>query len=91
MTQVSKEVLIRNRLGLHARAAVKLVEMAQSYDAEVMISKDDQTVTADSVMAILLLDSSQGEQILISAEGQQAQQALDAVTGLIEAGFDEEN
>ncbi|WP_407331496.1 HPr family phosphocarrier protein [Enterovibrio sp. 27052020O] len=91
MNHVSKEVLIRNRLGLHARAAVKLVEMAQSFDAEVMISKDEQTVTADSVMAILLLDSSQGEQITVSAEGQQAQQALDAVTALIEAGFDEEN
>ncbi|MGF1705817.1 HPr family phosphocarrier protein [Enterovibrio baiacu] len=91
MTQCSKEVLIRNRLGLHARAAVKLVELAQSFDAEVTVSKAEQAVTADSVMAILLLDSSQGEQITISANGPEAQKALGAVTALIEAGFDEEN
>ncbi|MDD1782220.1 HPr family phosphocarrier protein [Enterovibrio sp. ZSDZ35] len=91
MSQLSKDVLIRNRLGLHARAAIKLVELAQSFDAEVTISKDDQTVTADSVMAILLLDSSQGEQIQITANGEQAEQALHAVTSLIEAGFDEES
>ncbi|KXF80042.1 HPr family phosphocarrier protein [Enterovibrio coralii] len=91
MSQLSKEVLIRNRLGLHARAAIKLVELAQSFDAEVTVSKGDQTVTADSVMAILLLDSSQGEQIMVSANGTQAEQALDAVTSLIEAGFDEES
>ncbi|NGN98230.1 HPr family phosphocarrier protein [Grimontia sp. S25] len=91
MSRLRKDVLIRNRLGLHARAAVKLVELAQSFDAQVMLTKDEQTVTADSVMGILLLDSSQGEQITVSAEGSEAQQAFDAITALIEAGFDEEN
>lgn len=91
MSTPSKEVLIRNRLGLHARAAVKLVELAQSFDAQVMLTKNGQTVTADSVMGILLLDSSQGEQITVSAKGSQAQQAFEAVTALIEAGFDEDN
>lgn len=91
MSALSKEVLIRNRLGLHARAAVKLVELAQSFDATVMLSKDEQSVTADSVMGILLLDSSQGEKITVSADGAQAQQAFDAITALIEAGFDEDN
>ncbi|MBV7297960.1 HPr family phosphocarrier protein [Enterovibrio paralichthyis] len=91
MTSLSKEVLIRNRLGLHARAAVKLVELAQSFDATVMLSKDEQSVTADSVMGILLLDSSQGEKITVSAEGTQAEEAFDAITALIEAGFDEDN
>ena len=91
MNQLSKDVLIRNRLGLHARAAVKLVELAQSFNAQVMLTKDEQTVTADSVMGILLLDSSQGEQITVSAEGSEAQQAFDAITALIAAGFDEEN
>ncbi|CZF78376.1 MULTISPECIES: HPr family phosphocarrier protein [Grimontia] len=91
MNQLSKDVLIRNRLGLHARAAVKLVELAQSFDAQIMLTKNEQTVTADSVMGILLLDSSQGEQIKVSAEGSEAQQAFDAITALIEAGFDEEN
>lgn len=91
MSALSKDVLIRNRLGLHARAAVKLVELAQSFDAQIMLTKDEQTVTADSVMGILLLDSSQGEHITVSAEGSQAQQAFDAITALIEAGFDEES
>ncbi|ADT85934.1 HPr family phosphocarrier protein [Vibrio sp. Vb2880] len=91
MQQASRTVLIQNRLGLHARAAVKLVELAQSFDAVLTIqSQEGKEATADSVMGLLMLESAQGQNVTISAEGSQAEQALDAVCHLIEAKFEED-
>ncbi|EKO3381376.1 HPr family phosphocarrier protein [Vibrio fluvialis] len=91
MPQASRTVLIQNRLGLHARAAVKLVELAQSFDAVLTIqSQEGKEATADSVMGLLMLESAQGQNVTISAEGSQADQALDAVCHLIEDKFEEE-
>ncbi|AMF96062.1 HPr family phosphocarrier protein [Vibrio fluvialis] len=91
MPQASRTVLIQNRLGLHARAAVKLVELAQSFDAVLTIqSQEGKEATADSVMGLLMLESAQGQNVTISAEGSQAEQALDAVCHLIEDKFEEE-
>ncbi len=91
MQQASRTVLIQNRLGLHARAAVKLVELAQSFDAILTIqSQEGKEATADSVMGLLMLESAQGQNVTISAEGSQAEQALDAVCHLIEDKFDED-
>ncbi|EEX39401.1 HPr family phosphocarrier protein [Vibrio furnissii] len=91
MQQASRTVLIQNRLGLHARAAVKLVELAQSFDAVLTIqSQEGKEATADSVMGLLMLESAQGQNVTISAEGSQAEQALNAVCHLIEAKFEED-
>ncbi|MCG6402260.1 HPr family phosphocarrier protein [Vibrio fluvialis] len=91
MPQASRTVLIQNRLGLHARAAVKLVELAQSFDAVLTIqSQEGKEAMADSVMGLLMLESAQGQNVTISAEGSQAEQALDAVCHLIEDKFEEE-
>lgn len=88
--ELTRTVLIQNRLGLHARAAVKLVELAQSFNATLTIhSEDEKSATADSVMGLLMLESAQGQHIRIQAEGEDAQQALDAVCHLIEDKFDE--
>ncbi|WP_117236093.1 HPr family phosphocarrier protein [Vibrio maerlii] len=87
----TRTVLIQNKLGLHARAAIKLVELAQSYDATLtLINHEDREVTADSVMGLLLLESAQGEHVTINAEGAQAQEALTAVCDLIENKFEED-
>ncbi|MCP4957294.1 HPr family phosphocarrier protein [Photobacterium aquimaris] len=88
---ISRELFIRNRLGLHARAAIKLVELAQSFEAVITITNGANSATADGVMGLLMLDSAQGQKIMVSAEGQDAQSALIAVANLIEAGFDEDN
>ncbi|MEC6815651.1 HPr family phosphocarrier protein [Photobacterium toruni] len=88
---ISRELFIRNRLGLHARAAIKLVELAQSFSAIITITNGDNSATADSVMGLLMLDSAQGQKIMVSAEGRDAKSALIAISNLIEAGFDEEN
>ncbi|WP_038173602.1 MULTISPECIES: HPr family phosphocarrier protein [Vibrio] len=89
--QQSRTVLIQNRLGLHARAAVKLVELAQSFQAILTIQNHEgKEATADSVMGLLMLESAQGEYVTISAEGSDAEPALDAACHLIEDKFDEE-
>ncbi|GAB3523070.1 HPr family phosphocarrier protein [Photobacterium alginatilyticum] len=91
MTILSRQLFIKNRLGLHARAAIKLVELAQSFESTVTISNDEKSATADSVMGLLMLESAQGQQICVSADGSDAEAALSAVSELIEAGFDEES
>ncbi|MCW8330442.1 HPr family phosphocarrier protein [Photobacterium sp. SDRW27] len=91
MIALSRQLFIKNRLGLHARAAIKLVELAQSFQATVTISNDEKSATADSVMGLLMLESAQGQQVCVSAAGKDAEAALTAVAELIEAGFDEEN
>lgn len=91
MPQESKTVLIQNRLGLHARAAIKLVELAQSFDAILTIQNHEgKHATADSVMGLLMLESAQGEYVTIHAEGGDANNALIAVCQLIEHKFDED-
>ncbi|WP_419205211.1 HPr family phosphocarrier protein [Photobacterium leiognathi] len=88
---VQRELFIKNRLGLHARAAIKLVELAQSFSTVITVSNDDVSATADSVMGLLMLDSAQGQKIMVSAEGDDETAALEAISALIEAGFDEES
>ncbi|MDG3084774.1 HPr family phosphocarrier protein [Vibrio hannami] len=88
--QRSKKVLIQNRLGLHARAAVKLVELAQSFDAEVTVSNEEnREMGADSVMGLIMLESAQGQHVTVTAKGSQAEEALEAVCHLIEDKFEE--
>lgn len=87
---VRRQVTIRNKLGLHARAATKLAKLTHEFAATVSIIQGVQKVDASSVMCLLLLASGQGRQIEIVAEGPDAQAAADAVAQLVEAQFDEE-
>lgn len=89
--QSSKKVLIQNRLGLHARAAVKLVELAQSYDATISVSNEEnKEMSADSVMGLIMLESAQGQYVTVTALGSDAEIALAAVCELIESKFEED-
>lgn len=91
MTEVIRRtVTIRNKLGLHARAATKLAKLTHEFDAKVFIVQGEQHVDASSVMCLLLLASGQGREIDIVAEGKDAVQAVDAIANLIESRFDEE-
>ncbi|GLP95835.1 HPr family phosphocarrier protein [Paraferrimonas sedimenticola] len=89
MSRVSAQVTICNKLGLHARAATKLAQLAQQYDATVTLQQGEKTASAASVLGLLMLESSMGKRIEVIAEGAQAQSALDAVCQLIQARFDE--
>ncbi|GKX47040.1 PTS phosphocarrier protein NPr [Pectobacterium carotovorum] len=88
---VRQTVEIKNKLGMHARPAMKLFELVQSFDAEVMLRNDSGTeAEASSVIAMLMLDSAKGRLIEVEATGPDEEQALAAVIGLFEAGFDED-
>ena len=80
---------IKNRLGLHARAAAQFVQTAQKFDAEVTVSKDDQVVNGRSIMGIMMLAAEQGSHIEVVATGPQAAEALQAIAELLEARFNE--
>ncbi|MBA5602012.1 PTS phosphocarrier protein NPr [Pectobacterium aroidearum] len=88
---VRQTVEIKNKLGMHARPAMKLFELVQSFDAEVILRNDSGTeAEASSVIAMLMLDSAKGRLIEVEATGSDEAQALAAVIGLFEAGFDED-
>ena len=83
-------VTIRNSRGLHARAAAKLVTLAERFSACVTVTRAGQSVPACSIMGLMMLGAGKGAEIELEAEGWDAKEALDAVAGLIEAGFNED-
>ncbi|AJZ91364.1 PTS phosphocarrier protein NPr [Cedecea neteri] len=88
---VKQTVEITNKLGMHARPAMKLFELVQSFDAEVMLRNESGTeAEASSVIALLMLDSAKGGHIEIEVTGPEEEQALAAVIALFNAGFDED-
>jgi phosphocarrier protein HPr len=84
-----RSVRIVNSRGLHARAAAKLVTMAERFAASLTVSRDGQQVPACSIMGLMMLGAGPGSTIEIAAEGWDAKEALDAVAALVEAGFHE--
>jgi phosphocarrier protein HPr len=87
---IRREVEIVNARGLHARAAAKFVKLADGFDAVVQVSKDGVSVGGDSIMGLMTLAASLGATILIEADGTEEAQALEALTELVEAGFEDE-
>ena len=87
---LSQVVEIVNERGLHARASAKFVKLAAAFDAEVTVSRDGTTVDARSIMGLMMLAAGPGSTIEISAEGPEAQPALDALVELVQGRFDED-
>jgi phosphocarrier protein len=85
----SAEVLIVNKLGLHARASAKLTQVASSYACEVWLSRNGRRVNAKSIMGVMMLAAGKGATITIEAEGEGADAALAALQKLIADKFDE--
>lgn len=86
----NREVVIVNKLGLHARAASKLVTEAGCFQAEIRISKDGREVSGKSIMGVMMLAAARGSRIRIAAEGRDARQALDKLEELVRNRFGEE-
>ena len=84
-----RSLTIVNRRGLHARASARFVKCAESFDAEVRVTKDGQTVGGTSIMGLMTLAAAPGCTIDLEAEGPEAAQALDALAKLIDEGFGE--
>ena len=89
-TALCRTVEIINERGLHARASAKFVKAAATFDAVVKVSRDGQTVDAQSIMGLMMLGAGPGSTLEIEASGPEAQAALDTLVSLIEARFDEE-
>jgi phosphocarrier protein HPr len=87
---MERQVQIKNLKGIHARAAAKIVKVAEQFNATVTLSYNGATVSALSIMGLMLLSARLGVHVTLSAQGPQASQALDALTTLIEQKFDEE-
>ncbi|HPS53795.1 MAG TPA: HPr family phosphocarrier protein [Phycisphaerae bacterium] len=89
MAQVEKEITIINKYGLHARPAMQVVQLAQKYASNIEVAKDALKVDAKSIMSVMRLAATKGTKLKISADGEDAQQAIDALTQLIADGFGE--
>jgi len=87
---ISRELKIVNRLGLHARAAAKLVKLSAGFGADIDIEKEGQRVNSKSIMGVMMLAASCGSTVTLHVDGDDEQEALDAITDLIERRFDED-
>ena len=86
----SSSVVIPNRLGLHARAAAKLVNTASGFSSQVYLERHGNRINGKSIMGVMMLAASQGSEITVIAEGDDEDQALAALLDLIHDGFGEE-
>jgi phosphocarrier protein len=86
-----RTVEIVNARGLHARASAKFVKAAAQFDAEVKVSRDGQTVDAQSIMGLMMLGAGPGSEIEIVAEGPEADAAVDGLAQLVADRFDEDH
>ncbi|WP_029910623.1 HPr family phosphocarrier protein [Pelobacter seleniigenes] len=87
---LSRNFTIKNRLGLHARAAAQLVQTANKFSSEVTLIKDEVEVNGKSIMGILLLAAPQGTDIEVTVAGSDEDQAMVRIAALIEDGFGED-
>ncbi|RDE09392.1 HPr family phosphocarrier protein [Pelagibacterium lacus] len=88
---ICQRLTICNRRGLHARASARFVRMADHFDAEVSVTRDGVTVGGTSIMGLMMLAAGPGATILVQATGRQAREAVEALTELVNNGFDEDN
>ena len=89
MSKVIKKMEIKNKLGIHARAAALLVQTVNRFSAQVTVSKDDQITDGRSIMGVLTLAATQGSQIQVEANGEDAELAVRAIERLIDNKFNE--
>ena len=80
---------IGNRRGLHARAAAKFVKLASLYNVEIMVTKNEQSVSGKSIMGLLMLAAMPGDKITLETKGLQAQEALSVLSNLVNKKFEE--
>lgn len=87
---LSRKFIIKNRLGLHARAAAQLVQTANQFVAEVTLQKEDVEVNGKSIMGILLLAAPKGTEVAVTVDGSDEERAMTVIADLIEDGFGED-
>jgi phosphocarrier protein len=85
-----KTITVENKLGLHARPAALVVSEASKFQADILLTKDGQEINAKSIMGVMMLAAEMGSQILITASGDDEEQAVRALTDLFASKFNEE-
>jgi len=90
-TPLTRTVTVRNPQGLHARPADILVRTASSYQSIILIGRDGELVDCKSILSLLTLGAAQGTVLSVSADGDDAEDALDSIAQLFDAGFDDKN
>jgi phosphocarrier protein HPr len=88
-TCITKATIV-NKLGLHARPAMSFVDVAITFEAEIMVRKDDTEVDGKSIMQVMMLAAGKGSELIITCTGKDAKAAAAALKKLVDAGFDEE-
>ena len=83
-------VVIRNKRGLHARAAAKFSQVAGRFNAQITVTRGTHTVSGTSIMGLMMLAASPGTEIVLAATGEEGEKALNAICDLVEAKFEEE-
>ena len=86
---IERDIEIKNKLGLHARAAAKFVHTAARFKSDIKVRKGEEEVDGKSILGILLLAAGRGSTVRVRADGEDERDALDAVEKLIDAKFDE--
>jgi len=87
---ITRELLIVNKRGLHARASAKFVQMVERFDAQIWVTRSGETVGGTSIMGLMMLAAGPGTTITVSAAGREAEAALVAISELVASKFNEE-
>ena len=87
---ISRNIEIVNKLGLHARAAAQLVQLASSFSSHIEIEKDDRRVNGKSIMGVMMLAAGKGSEIILYADGEDEQESIDRLEELINNRFNED-
>ena len=86
---IERHIEIKNKKGLHARAAAKLINLTNNFQSEILVSKGDNEVNGKSILGLLMLAAHQGCWITIKAEGNDESEAMEGISTLIESRFEE--
>lgn len=84
-----KDLVISNKLGMHARPSARFVKVSNRYKAEIWVEKDGEQVNGKSIMGLMMLAAGQGSKLRVTAEGPDAVQAIDDLEQLVKGNFDE--
>ncbi len=85
----SQNVIVKNKLGIHARPAAQFVKTASNYSCDIRVEKDEEEVDGKSIMGLMMLAAGYESQLVITTEGDDEADALQALVSLIESNFDE--
>lgn len=88
-TEITKVFTVKNKLGLHARAAAVFVRVSSKYSSEIRLVKDSYEVNGKSILGVLSLAATQGSEIQVTTKGQDAEDAINGIEELIDSGFGE--